>query len=242
MPTSSCVCALCLPSRLLHAIRCFLGCVRARRSPHLRTVRAAPLELQVPACIPACAQRPSARTQVYNRAQSSANPTGNVQYYPVVAVLGAQSLFESGPQTDESERINLSPAVQLQDEICFHAMQDKKADTLDASCRTVCTRLQARLLHARALWRHDFSMCTAIESARQRRITTCCDLQLLTCDCQTRLSSITSSVLSRGARVSVTLLCPDWRGQHSVARNGPRQSAVPLHRRGRAAVRWLQAD
>ena len=151
MPTSSCVCALCLPSRLLHAIRCFLGCVRARRSPHLRTVRAAPLELQVPACIPACAQRPSARTQVYNRAQSSANPTGNVQYYPVVAVLGAQSLFESGPQTDESERINLSPAVQLQDEICFHAMQDKKADTLDASCRTVCTRLQARLLHARAL-------------------------------------------------------------------------------------------
>lgn len=86
----------------------------------------------------------AAATSTAARTQGATKPKSNVRFHPVVAVLGAPSLFQSGPQTDDTERINLSPAIELQDEVCFNAMQDKKHDTLEATCRTVCTRLQVR--------------------------------------------------------------------------------------------------
>ena len=84
-------------------------------------------------------------------------------FHPVAAVLGGDSLFTSDTQTEASEQVTLSSALQSDVDVCFMVMSSASEDNLQVSCRAVCTELQVcsatfgkrrckHLGHAAHLW------------------------------------------------------------------------------------------
>ena len=71
---------------------------------------------------------------------ATAAGASKVKHFPVVAVLGGSSLFETDVPGDE--HVNISPAIQTGEEICFFAMPAGQENKLAAKCRPVCTSLQ----------------------------------------------------------------------------------------------------
>lgn len=75
-----------------------------------------------------------------NLMDATARGRKEVTHFPVVAVLGGDSLF---PGSASSDHVTLSPALQFGSEICFFAMPSKQLN-VDSQCRAVCTSLQDR--------------------------------------------------------------------------------------------------
>lgn len=91
---------------------------------------------------------------------ATARGRDEVTHYPVVAVLGGESLF---PGSASSDHVTLSPALQFGSEICFFAMPSAQTNDVESVCRAVCTSLQVcRLPSLRAQVRLAKGRCTPV--------------------------------------------------------------------------------
>jgi len=90
-----------------------------------------------------CFERMTSEITEYRMQDATSRGEEDVTHFPVVAVLGGDSLF---PDSASSDHVTLSPALQYGNEICFFAMPSKQLNDVNSQCRAVCTSLQVRPL------------------------------------------------------------------------------------------------